>query len=233
MSRKKNRKYKCTDERIVVDGHVLYRIKALKSFGDINKGTLGGFIESHSNLSHKGECWVGYEAKVYGDSGVNENAYVGGTATVIDSIITSNAFVANKVTVNSYIGQGAYIAGDAIVTKSNIRYATIVDYAQLSNVHFAAPVNVKGNSIITSLEDYVIIKNWWSSGRYILWTKSNNMWSVGCFYGTAEQLLRRATGEQYEGYKQIIDFVETKVLKKKKSWRSLILSFMTQIKENL
>lgn len=38
-------KYEITSETKVIDDVVLHRIKVLKSFGDIKKGELGGWIE--------------------------------------------------------------------------------------------------------------------------------------------------------------------------------------------
>ena len=38
-------------------------------------------------------------------------------------------------------------------------------------------------------QEYITVKNWWSSGRYSTWTKSNNMWKVGCFHGTGKELI--------------------------------------------
>lgn len=64
---------------------------------------------------------------------------------------------------------------------------------------------------IGSNEDYIVFKNWWSSGRYFIWTRSNNMWSVGCFYGTGEELIKKAykdselSGREYE---RIVKYVE-------------------------
>ena len=54
------------DDTLKVFGIKLYRIRALKSFGDVKKGDLGGYIESESNLSHEGNCWVYDDAKVFG-----------------------------------------------------------------------------------------------------------------------------------------------------------------------
>lgn len=95
-----------------IDGHVLNRIIALRDFGEVKKGDLGGFIEKESNLAHDWNCWIYNDAVVYGD---------------------------------------AKVCGDAKVEKKS---------------------------------DYIVFKNWWSSGRYFTWTRSNDMWSVGCFYCT-------------------------------------------------
>ena len=40
----KEKKYELTDETVKGYGHTLHRIKALKDFGDVKKGDLGGFI---------------------------------------------------------------------------------------------------------------------------------------------------------------------------------------------
>ena len=42
------------DEFIELNGRKLYRIKALKNFCHIEKGEVGGYIESEQNLSQKG-----------------------------------------------------------------------------------------------------------------------------------------------------------------------------------
>ncbi len=82
MGNLENRKYELTDETIEVDGRTLHRIKALRDFGGVRTGDLGGFIESESNLSHDGDCWIYDEAKVYDKAQVYEDAQVYGNAQV-------------------------------------------------------------------------------------------------------------------------------------------------------
>lgn len=59
--------------------------------------------------------------------------------------------------------------------------------------------------------DYIVFKNWWSSGRYFTWTRSNDMWCVGCFYGTGKELIAKAykdskmSGKEYE---RVVKYVE-------------------------
>ena len=94
------KKYQLTDETLVVDGRTLHRIRALKSFGDVIAGELGGWIESEKNLSHGGNAWV-YgnaqvcgDAQVYGDAQVFGNARVCGNARVFgDARVFGNAQV--------------------------------------------------------------------------------------------------------------------------------------------
>lgn len=58
----------------------LHRIKAVKDFGNIKKGTLGGYIEKESNLSQTGNAWVGCDSR--GCAWVTGNAKVYGNALV-------------------------------------------------------------------------------------------------------------------------------------------------------
>ena len=56
------KKIDITDEKKMValsDGteRTVYRIKALRDFGDVKTGQLGGWIEKESNLSHDGNCF--------------------------------------------------------------------------------------------------------------------------------------------------------------------------------
>ena len=75
-------KYKLTDETIEFNGKTLFRIQALKDFGDVKAGDLGGYIESEKNLSQEGNCWVADNARVsgnarvYGDAEI-KNGYIG------------------------------------------------------------------------------------------------------------------------------------------------------------
>ena len=47
------KKYKLTEETTNMGGRTLYRIEALKDFGNVKKGDKGGFIENEDNLSKK------------------------------------------------------------------------------------------------------------------------------------------------------------------------------------
>jgi hypothetical protein len=64
----------------------MYRIRALKDFSDVKAGDLGGFVESESNLSHNGDCWVYGNAKVYGNGEVFGNAKVYGNTELTSGI---------------------------------------------------------------------------------------------------------------------------------------------------
>lgn len=128
------KKYELTDEILKVGGRVLHRINALRNFGNIKQGEIGGWIENEDNLSHCGDCWVLGNAKVYGNAKVEKKS------------------------------------------------------------------------------DYIVFKNWWSSGRYFTWTRSNDKWRVGCFYGTGEELIKKAYNDSEEKgreYERVVKYVES------------------------
>ena len=230
-----NKKYKLTDETIEVKGKTLYRIEALKDFGEIKKGDKGGFIESENNLAHEGDAWVSDDACVYDNARVSGNAHIYGEAWVYGSAcVSDNARVFGKCQVygGAFVYDGACVYGythvcgfarvfdNARVHGNACVYgdALVFDNARVyGNAHLFANVRlygytcVCGDAEISNKSDYIVFKNWWSSGRYFTWTRSNNMWSVGCFYGTGEELIKKAykdselSGRQYE---RLVKYVE-------------------------
>ena len=134
------KKYELTDERIVLNGRTLYRIRALKDFdlgfsyadgnrAIIKKGELGGFIAGENNLSQVDKCWVFHNAKVYDNAILQNNAYIQKNVEVYgNAMISDNSKIVGDVQVfgntqvlgNSYIGGEAKIYGESIIRNSNI-----------------------------------------------------------------------------------------------------------------
>jgi hypothetical protein len=95
-------KYKLTDEKIKYYNRTLYRIQALKDFGDVKAGDLGGYVESEKNLSQYDNCWVADEAWVYGNARIFNDARVFGNARVFnDARVYGNALVYGNVLVSN------------------------------------------------------------------------------------------------------------------------------------
>lgn len=136
------------NDSIEIDGHKLYRLRALINFNDVKAGDLGGYVENENNLSQMDDCWIYDNAKVFGNASVSGNAN---------------------------------ISGDAIIEKDS---------------------------------DYIVFKNSWSSRRYFTYTKSNKMWRVGCFYGSGDELIKKAyadsenSGKHYEIYVNLVQEIE-------------------------
>lgn len=88
------KKYELTDETLVFGSRTLHRIRALKSFGDVIAGELGGWIESENNLSHDDNAWVSGNAWVYNNARIFGNAWVYGDARVFGNArVSGNAWV--------------------------------------------------------------------------------------------------------------------------------------------
>lgn len=68
------KKYELTAEFIEQWGKKLFRIKALISFGSVEAGELGGYVEKEDNLAQDGNAWVYGNARVYGNAEVCGNA---------------------------------------------------------------------------------------------------------------------------------------------------------------
>ena len=217
------KKYKLTDETINLNGATLYRIEALKDFGEIKKGDKGGFIESENNLAHEGDAWVSDNAHVYGDACVFDNArvynnaFVSGYAQVYgNAFVYGNAWLYGNTRVCGYawVADNARVYGDANVCDDSSVFgsACVYDNARVcGDALVRGYACVCGDAEISNKSDYIVFQNWWSSGRYFTWTRSNNMWSVGCFYGTGEELIKKAykdselSGREYE---RIVKYVE-------------------------
>lgn len=201
----------------------LFRIKALRPFGDVRRGQLGGLIEKEYNLSHKGDCWIYSNAVVKNNARVYDNAKIKGDAYVCcnakiygDAVIQGSVSVFDhaKIYGNALVYEIAQIYSDAHV----YGYAQVYGYSKIcgtahvcDDVHVYGNAHIRGNACLRSREDYIVFKNWWSSGRYFTWTRSNDMWDVGCFYGTGEALVEKAyadSKEKGEQYKQIVEYVE-------------------------
>lgn len=78
------KKFELTAEsKINIFGKKLFRIKALISFGDVEEGETGGWIEKEENLEQSsGDAWVYGDAEVSGNARVYGNARVSGNAEV-------------------------------------------------------------------------------------------------------------------------------------------------------
>lgn len=186
------------DDYKEVFGIKLYRIRALKDFGDVKKGDVGGYIQKEENLSQKNTCWVYREAEVWGEARVYEKAKIYGEAKVWrEAKVYGEAIVCGKVTVygEARICEEAAIYGEA---------------------------EICGNAKIKSFQDYIVFKNNWSSGRYFTWTRNNDMWKIGCFYGTSKELIEQAykdsklSGDMYKMYVEFVEKIKERLKEEEK-----------------
>ena len=144
------KKYVLTDETKTVWGVPLHRIRALRNFGDVHQGDLGGWIEREGNLSHDGNCWVADDATVLGNAKVRDDAIVKGSAEVKDSAKVENLAVVDG---HAHIRDNARVKGHATVTN-----AVVCDRATISGrMHITGGRNIGGNALLSG---GAIIDSW-------------------------------------------------------------------------
>lgn len=230
------KKYKIRkDLSYTFDGHKLYRVEALKDFGNVKKGSVGGFIEKEDNLSQEGNCWIFLDAKVYGNAKVFGNAIINGFAQVCDNaMVYGNAQVNrySKIKNNARVYDNARIWDNSIVKDNAQVYSNslLLENAQVcDNANVSGTCLVRENAIvcgdadiyefvhfnsdakIKSPADYYVGRENWEGGHNFVYTRSNNQWSTLFINGTKEDILEFAKnrGEKYYNfYKNVIEFVE-------------------------
>lgn len=125
MTEVESKKYELLETHSIDDGfNKLYRIRALRSFGDVKEGDIGGYIQSEKNLSQSGFSWVYDDAVIKDDAIVGHNAKVGGTSIIRDNAkVYGNATVYGKSEMDN-ISQafGGAIIEDTRMTGSSRAY---------------------------------------------------------------------------------------------------------------
>ena len=156
------------EDKIEIGSHTLYRIRALKDFGDVKAGDIGGYIEKEENLSQEGTCWIYDNAWVRGNAKVYDSAKVFGNAWVSgDAKICGNAKVYDgaKVYGSAWVGDNAWVRGNAKVY-GNAKISKTTDVLCIS------PIGSR-NDVTTFFK-----------------TKDNNICvKCGCFSGTIDIFL--------------------------------------------
>ncbi|WP_416458340.1 polymer-forming cytoskeletal protein [Streptococcus thermophilus] len=162
----------------------------------------------YGNAEVSGNAKISGNAEVYGNAEVSGNAEVYGNAVVYgDAMVYDKAWVYG----NAKVFSDAQVYGNAEVSGN----AKISGNAEVyGNAEVSGNAEVYGNAEVSKLNDYIVFKNNWSSGRYFTYTRSNKMWRVGCFYGTEEELVEKAyldsenSGKHYESYVNLVKTLE-------------------------
>lgn len=167
-------------------------------------------------------CYV----KIYGYAYVSRYSVITNKAEIYDNAIIYSSSVANKAKIfgHSFLEDAqCYDSCKVYGHASILKHAEISDRAEVfGDAEVFGSATIRGNAKVQSTTDYIVFKNWWSSGRYFTWTRSNDRWSVGCFYGTGKQLIDKAykdwkeKGVEYERVVNYVDTIKKKMLESKK-----------------
>lgn len=162
-----------------------FRVKAIKSFGNIKIGQIGGIVSGEQNLAQDGTCWIDF------DSSVTDNAFVSGNAQVMKgSRLIGNARVYDDASIKcSILSDFVEIYDNAIIDHSTVSVRSkvygkaVVKLAELSGytkIHESAVIKgskaenaiikdlaeIHGNSVVisgsiiggaTEIYDYAVI----------------------------------------------------------------------------
>jgi hypothetical protein len=105
-----------SDDCLSAGDRTVFRIRALRDFGGVRCGDLGGYIESELALAQDGDCWVQDVAQVYGPHGrVGGNARIKGEAWVL-GLVDGDAQICDLVVV----GEDAHVGGSTVLVSDEI-----------------------------------------------------------------------------------------------------------------
>ena len=203
-----------------------------------HKAEVHGSAKVSGNASVYDKAIIGHHAHVYGnaqiyheasvlvDSKVYGNAEVFGTSMVLGHArVYGNAVLTGSARIfdNAHVYGNAIISDEATILDNArvYRKAYISDHARvLGNAKVRGKAKVKGyasisgDAIVESSNDFFVLKNHWSSGRYFTYTRSNKLFRVGCFLGTGDELIVKAykdselSGDCYKASVQYVQALE-------------------------
>ena len=82
------KKYELIEEsKATFVGIDIYRIRALRDFGNVKAGDVGGWVCSEDNLSQEGNCWIYDEAKCLDNARILDNAKMYDNAEMYDNSV--------------------------------------------------------------------------------------------------------------------------------------------------
>lgn len=175
------KKYQLTDETQNYYGKTLYRIQALKDFGDVKAGDKGGWVESERNLSQEGNCWIYDESVAFGNSHVIGNAKI-----LNDSEIFELACVAG----NAVIDRNSTICGESFIKDAKVLNMFISNYTQILD-----DVEIK------SMRDFYDFNLWFPYDEFVTYLPYHDKFSYCGKSYTKEELAKH---EVFEGENNII-----------------------------
>ena len=110
------------ESKTMFAGREIFRIRALKDFGNVKAGDIGGWVCSEDNLSQEGDCWIYDDAKCLDNAIMYDSAVMYGNAEIRD-----NAIMFDKAIMWNYakMSGNAKIFDNATLDKNKILYGSI------------------------------------------------------------------------------------------------------------
>lgn len=152
----------------------LHRIQALVRVNEqVGKGDYGGFIQSESNLSQEGGCWiydnaiccedavVKKEARMFDDAIARDSALITGNSCLFDSAAAEG----NCCIRSGEVKEHARIAGDAVLSESVLDGLSPLIagdsnvYGEVRGAFVVKDVVLPGETLINPTADLFILEN--------------------------------------------------------------------------
>lgn len=120
-----------------------YRVRALKDFGNVKAGELGGLVSGYHNLSQEGYCWIFDDSTVSKDARVEDDAVVGKS-----SLLTDKAAAKGWCRIeNSGLSNNTLVHGYAVVQDSTLCGGTkVLDESTVTGSYLLGTVQMRGHS---------------------------------------------------------------------------------------
>lgn len=231
------KKFELTTNTQTFLNKTLYQIRAMRSFGDVRAGDLGGWVEKEKNLSHEGNAWIYGDAmatddsNVRGDAKLSGNAWISEQATVTErSRVFGNARMMDNsgASGNALIFDNAYLHGNAWAT-NNVRVfgsakllgnTAVYDNSIICGKAFIKNIErIEGNACISKTSDIMSFNGVGSSCGILTAMRASNggiLIMRGCFHGTIDEFA--AAVEETHGaskfgseYRLLVQFIRLRM----------------------
>ena len=174
-----NRKYELTDVTMKFEGRTLYRIRALRNFSDVDTGELGGWVESESNLSQEGDCWIYDNAKcvdnarMYDNSTIYNNSEIHHNARMYDN---STIYDDGKMYDNASMYDNRKKKKNSIMCSSSRMY----DNSRMCNNSILKGNDKLYGKLVSRVEEFIEINN--KKGRIVTGVLKDGkiLYNIGC-----------------------------------------------------
>lgn len=194
------------DAKVYDHAYIFENAKIFNNVEVFNNARVFNDARIYSNVKIYNNAKIFGGSRIYGNAAVYDDAEVSGDACVCNY---ANVFEHACIIDFGKVESKAMVYGNAIVCN----YGYVGDNSIVrGRTVIRGTACILQNAIVDSNADYIVFKNWWSSGRYFTWTRTNNMWSVGCFYGTGEELIKKAYEDSEKNgreYERVVNYVNS------------------------
>lgn len=157
-------KYRLGEVVVRKGKNTVRRVVAVRDFGDVKKGDVGGCVQSYRNLSQKGDCWIYDEAVAEEQTRVYENAKLKGNANMwgwnYSNSDEPNTLLHGNAVIDGYVNfSGGEVSGNARV-EGDFADDTWILYTQVEGDARVLPGSeLRGCTILS--DEIIIGKHYW------------------------------------------------------------------------